>query len=46
MSTLPLVAQLTGRWGSRPSGSGKTIWAEQALPVDRAARPAPAPSPG
>ncbi|MDX2602234.1 SpoIIE family protein phosphatase [Streptomyces caniscabiei] len=29
---LLLVAQLTDRWGSRPSGAGKTIWAEQALP--------------
>ncbi len=28
---LLLVAQLTDRWGSRPSGVGKTIWAEQAL---------------
>ncbi len=31
---LLLVAQLTDRWGSRPSGNGKTIWAEQALPAD------------
>ncbi|MFC8195091.1 SpoIIE family protein phosphatase [Streptomyces sp. NPDC057298] len=30
---LLLVAQLTDRWGTRPSGAGKTIWAEQALPV-------------
>ncbi len=30
---LLLVAQLTQRWGTRPSGTGKTIWAEQALPV-------------
>ncbi|MCR3728123.1 PAS domain S-box-containing protein [Streptomyces umbrinus] len=30
---LLLVAQLTDRWGTRPSGTGKTIWAEQALPV-------------
>jgi hypothetical protein len=29
---LLLVAQLTQRWGSRPTGRGKTIWAEQALP--------------
>jgi PAS domain S-box-containing protein len=29
---LLIVAQLTERWGSRHSGSGKTIWAEQALP--------------
>ncbi|MFE2872109.1 SpoIIE family protein phosphatase [Embleya sp. NPDC059259] len=27
-----LVAQLTQRWGSRYRQSGKTIWAEQALP--------------
>jgi serine phosphatase RsbU (regulator of sigma subunit)/anti-sigma regulatory factor (Ser/Thr protein kinase) len=30
---LLLVAQLTDRWGTRPTGTGKTIWAEQALPV-------------
>jgi PAS domain S-box-containing protein len=30
---LLLVAQLSDRWGSRPSGSGKTIWAEQTLPT-------------
>ncbi|MCZ9337052.1 ATP-binding protein, partial [Streptomyces sp. TRM76130] len=29
---LLLVAQLTERWGSRPTGGGKTIWAEQPLP--------------
>ncbi|MFV0137747.1 SpoIIE family protein phosphatase [Streptomyces sp. HMX87] len=29
---LMLVAQLTQRWGSRQTGSGKTIWAEQTLP--------------
>ncbi|WP_369029914.1 ATP-binding SpoIIE family protein phosphatase [Streptomyces adonidis] len=29
---LLLVAQLTDRWGTRPTGMGKTIWAEQALP--------------
>ncbi|MFK0117688.1 SpoIIE family protein phosphatase [Streptomyces sp. NPDC090994] len=29
---LLLVAQLTQRWGSRPTGGGKTIWAEQSLP--------------
>ncbi len=28
---LLLVAQLTDRWGTRPSGTGKTIWAEQPL---------------
>ncbi|MEU4895138.1 SpoIIE family protein phosphatase [Streptomyces sp. NPDC044780] len=28
-----LVAQLTTRWGSRYSRSGKTIWAEQPLPA-------------
>jgi anti-sigma regulatory factor (Ser/Thr protein kinase) len=31
---LLIVAQLTERWGSRHSGSGKTIWAEQALPPE------------
>ena len=30
---LLLVAQLTDRWGTRPSGTGKTIWAEQSLPI-------------
>ncbi|MGV4886537.1 SpoIIE family protein phosphatase [Streptomyces viridosporus] len=29
---LLLVAQLTRRWGSRQTGGGKTIWAEQPLP--------------
>ncbi|MDN3270271.1 SpoIIE family protein phosphatase [Streptomyces sp. MA15] len=29
---LLLVAQLTQRWGSRQTDSGKTIWAEQVLP--------------
>ncbi|WAZ19295.1 SpoIIE family protein phosphatase [Streptomyces cinnabarinus] len=29
---LLLVAQLTQRWGSRQTGRGKTIWAEQLLP--------------
>ncbi|TPQ21470.1 ATP-binding SpoIIE family protein phosphatase [Streptomyces sporangiiformans] len=29
---LLLVAQLTQRWGSRQTGNGKTIWAEQPLP--------------
>jgi PAS domain S-box-containing protein len=29
---LLLVAQLTHRWGSRQTGRGKTIWAEQPLP--------------
>ncbi|WP_405015323.1 SpoIIE family protein phosphatase [Kitasatospora sp. NBC_01539] len=28
-----LIAQLAGRWGSRYGVSGKTIWAEQALPT-------------
>ncbi|TQK42977.1 PAS domain S-box-containing protein [Streptomyces sp. SLBN-118] len=27
-----LVAQMTQRWGTRHASSGKTIWAEQALP--------------
>ncbi|MFH8974764.1 SpoIIE family protein phosphatase [Streptomyces sp. NPDC017890] len=31
---LLLVAQLTDRWGSRQTGTGKTIWAEQPLPAD------------
>ncbi|MGC9437026.1 SpoIIE family protein phosphatase [Streptomyces sp. WG5] len=31
---LLLVAQLTERWGSRQTGTGKTIWAEQRLPAD------------
>ncbi|WP_093631098.1 SpoIIE family protein phosphatase [Streptomyces sp. 3213.3] len=31
---LLLVAQLTQRWGSRQTDSGKTIWAEQPLPPD------------
>jgi serine phosphatase RsbU (regulator of sigma subunit) len=31
---LLLVAQLTQRWGSRQTGSGKTIWCEQPLPED------------
>ncbi|MFF4829181.1 SpoIIE family protein phosphatase [Streptomyces sp. NPDC001312] len=31
---LMLVAQLTGRWGTRYSGLGKTIWVEQSLPED------------
>ncbi|MDW4904107.1 SpoIIE family protein phosphatase [Streptomyces sp. ADMS] len=30
---LLLVAQLTQRWGSRQTGTGKTIWAEQPLPA-------------
>ncbi|MFJ6213330.1 SpoIIE family protein phosphatase [Streptomyces sp. NPDC092296] len=29
---LLLVAQLTQRWGTRQASTGKTIWAEQALP--------------
>ncbi|QUW83969.1 SpoIIE family protein phosphatase [Streptomyces mirabilis] len=28
-----LIAQLTRRWGTRYAGRGKTIWAEQALPL-------------
>ncbi|MEH0416385.1 ATP-binding SpoIIE family protein phosphatase [Streptomyces sp. B21-083] len=31
---LLLVAQLTQRWGSRQTGTGKTIWAEQPLPTE------------
>jgi PAS domain S-box-containing protein len=30
---LMIVAQLTERWGSRHTGTGKTIWAEQLLPT-------------
>ncbi|MEU0387157.1 SpoIIE family protein phosphatase [Streptomyces chartreusis] len=30
---LLLVAQLTARWGTRQGATGKTIWAEQALPL-------------
>ncbi len=30
---LLLVAQLTQRWGSRQTSTGKTIWCEQALPT-------------
>jgi PAS domain S-box-containing protein len=29
---LMIVAQLTGRWGTRYSGVGKTIWVEQSIP--------------
>ncbi|WP_086803303.1 SpoIIE family protein phosphatase [Streptomyces caniscabiei] len=31
---LLLVAQLTQRWGSRHTRTGKTIWAEQTLPAE------------
>ncbi|MEU4982850.1 SpoIIE family protein phosphatase [Streptomyces sp. NPDC021969] len=31
---LLLVAQLTQRWGSRQTDTGKTIWAEQPLPTE------------
>ncbi|MEE4545252.1 SpoIIE family protein phosphatase [Streptomyces sp. V4-01] len=34
---LHLVAQLTQGWGARQTPTGKTIWAEQALPADRRA---------
>ncbi|MFG3052205.1 SpoIIE family protein phosphatase [Kitasatospora sp. NPDC048239] len=30
-----LVAQLTERWGTRYTGQGKVIWAEQPLPADQ-----------
>lgn len=30
---LLLVAQIAHRWGSRPTDSGKVIWAEETLPV-------------
>jgi serine phosphatase RsbU (regulator of sigma subunit)/anti-sigma regulatory factor (Ser/Thr protein kinase) len=32
---LMIVAQLTERWGSRHTATGKTIWAEQPLPIRR-----------
>jgi len=35
---LLLVAQLTADWGTRHTPTGKTIWAEQALP-DRLPQP-------
>jgi hypothetical protein len=28
-----MVAQLTQGWGTRQTPTGKTIWAEQSLPV-------------
>ncbi|WP_200305204.1 ATP-binding SpoIIE family protein phosphatase [Streptomyces adelaidensis] len=31
---LHMVAQLTQSWGTRQTSTGKTIWAEQPLPVD------------
>ncbi|WP_406162588.1 SpoIIE family protein phosphatase [Streptomyces sp. NBC_00882] len=31
---LLLVAQLTQRWGTRQTSTGKTIWCEQALPTE------------
>ncbi|WP_328223676.1 SpoIIE family protein phosphatase [Streptomyces sp. NBC_00310] len=31
---LLLVAQLTQRWGTRQTATGKTIWCEQALPAE------------
>ncbi|MEV6118433.1 SpoIIE family protein phosphatase [Streptomyces sp. NPDC052109] len=34
---LPLVAQLSRRWGSRASADGKVVWAEQDLPSSAAA---------
>ncbi|WP_435846888.1 SpoIIE family protein phosphatase [Streptomyces griseofuscus] len=36
-----LVAQLTARWGSRYDQSGKTIWAEQHLPLASTTPPRP-----
>ncbi|MFJ8884839.1 SpoIIE family protein phosphatase [Streptomyces sp. NPDC102402] len=36
---LLLVASLTERWGTRYSGTGKTIWAEQPLPGTEEADP-------
>ncbi|MFD9293047.1 SpoIIE family protein phosphatase [Streptomyces sp. NPDC060030] len=37
---LLLVASLTGRWGTRYTGTGKTIWAEQPLPGPEETDPA------
>ncbi|WP_103514590.1 SpoIIE family protein phosphatase [Streptomyces sp. SM10] len=37
---LLLVASLTARWGTRYSGTGKTIWAEQPLPGTEETDPA------
>ncbi|MFD6281114.1 SpoIIE family protein phosphatase [Streptomyces sp. NPDC060209] len=37
---LLLVASLTERWGTRYTGTGKTIWAEQPLPGSEEADPA------
>ncbi|MFF5426511.1 MULTISPECIES: SpoIIE family protein phosphatase [unclassified Streptomyces] len=42
---LYLVAQLSARWGSRYTASGKTIWSEQDIPGEPAA-PGPVPSGG
>ena len=36
-----LVAQVSSRWGSRYTRSGKTIWSEQPLPEEPAAGTAP-----
>ncbi|MEW2397303.1 SpoIIE family protein phosphatase [Streptomyces sp. NPDC046862] len=36
---LLLVAQVSERWGSRQTPTGKTIWAEQPLPDETSARP-------
>ncbi|WP_395359277.1 SpoIIE family protein phosphatase [Streptomyces sp. YH02] len=41
-----ITAQLTQRWGVRPSGRGKTLWAERVLAAGPAPAPAPAPSSG
>jgi PAS domain S-box-containing protein len=37
---LLLVASLAERWGSRPTRTGKTIWAQQPLPPQPSGRPA------
>ncbi|MFF4020225.1 SpoIIE family protein phosphatase [Streptomyces sp. NPDC001843] len=41
---LLLVAQISERWGSRQTATGKTIWAEQPLPMESS--PGPADPPG
>ncbi|MFB7530923.1 SpoIIE family protein phosphatase [Streptomyces sp. NPDC056178] len=38
---LMLVAQLTASWGTRHTGTGKTIWAEQSLPEEKSRTPTP-----
>ncbi|MFG2630864.1 SpoIIE family protein phosphatase [Streptomyces sp. NPDC048473] len=40
-----LIAQLTRRWGTRYAARGKTIWAEQALPMTESRAEEPVPTP-